>query len=118
MNPFNEQAAQAGREFARANPNATGVDIDNASPAFNPARRHFQMAAYDLLNRQNTGIFYRWSVGCRSGHSSGGMANTSQDAHDSIIDTKRLYEEQGREVTSYAIYNQDDECILSMDISP
>lgn len=91
MNPFNEQAAQAGREFARANPNARG---------------------------QNTGIFYRWSVGCHSGHSSGGMADTSKDAYDFIIETKRLYEEQGREVTSYAIYNQDDVCILSMDVSP
>jgi len=52
MNKFNADAAWEGREFIRNNPNATGVDIDNAATKhcpFDPARRHFQQAAYEEL---------------------------------------------------------------------
>lgn len=115
MNIFNQKAAEDGREFARTNPNATGVDIDNAAPKFNPARRHFQMAAYDLLNRQNTEIFYRWAVRCRSGHSSGGMASTVRDAYEYIRDVKELYMEQGREVVSISIYDRNEVAIVAID---
>ena len=115
MNKFNLEAATAGREFARAHPNATGVDIDNASPVFNPARRFFQEAAYDLLNRQNTKIFYRWNVGCRCGRASGGMASTVKEAQEFIKDTIELYRDQNREPISYAIYDQEEVCIVAMD---
>lgn len=115
MNPFNEQAAEAGREFARQHPNATRVDVDNAAPKLEPGRRHFQMAALDLLNRQNTNIFYRWSVGCRCGRASGGMANTVKEAQEFIKDTMDLYRDQGREPIRYGIYDQNEVCLVAMD---
>ncbi len=114
-NIFNIQAAEDGRAFARANPNATGVDIDNASPKFNPARTHFQMAAYDLLNRQNTEIFYRWKVRCRSGHYSGGMAYTVKEAQEFVRNTIELYRDQGLDPNSYGIYDKDEKCIVAVD---
>jgi hypothetical protein len=49
VNKFNAEAAEAGREFARLNPNATGPEIDDAAPPMNPARRHFQDAAIFAL---------------------------------------------------------------------
>lgn len=117
-NIFNIQAEAAGRDFARAHPNATGVDIDDAATKhtpLNPGRRHFQMAAYDLLNRMRSKTFYRWSVRCRTGHSSGGMASTVHEAHECIKDVSELYHEQGRVVTSYTIFNEDDVAIVQMD---
>jgi len=116
-NIFNIQAAEAGRAFARANPEATGVEIDEAAPPFNPARRHFQDAALDLLNRQRTQIFYRWSVRCRSGHCSGGMANTTKEALEFIKDCIELYRDQYREVVSYSVYNQDEQRVVAMDLT-
>jgi hypothetical protein len=117
-NIFNIRAEEAGREFARANPNASGVDIDDAATKHDPCdpgRRHFQMAAYDLLNRMRSKTFYRWSVRCRTGHCSGGMAHDIAEAHACIKDVSELYHEQGRMVTSYTIFNQDDAAIVEMD---
>lgn len=45
-NRFNLEAAKRGREFYLQHPNATGPQVDDASPKFNPARRHFQDAFY------------------------------------------------------------------------
>ena len=115
-NIFNLKAAEDGRAFARANPHATGVQIDEASPVFEPARRHFQMAAYDYLNRSLTQIFYRWGVRCRSGHCAGGMAHDVKEAQECIKDVSQLYHDQGRVVTSWSIYDKDDVCIVSMDV--
>jgi hypothetical protein len=117
-NIFNIRAAEAGREFARANPEATGVEVDDAATKHDPCdpgRRHFQQAAYDLLNRQRTQIWYRWAVRCRSGHSSGGMANTVKEAQECIKDVSDLYRDQYRDVTHYAIYDRDDVCLVAMD---
>jgi hypothetical protein len=117
-NLFNIRAQQAGREWARENPKAIGFQVDDAATQYDPCdpgRRHFQMAAYDQLNRQNTEIYYRWNVGCRSGHVSGGMASTVKEAQECIQDVIQLYLDQGRDPNSYAIYNKDEECIVSMD---
>ena len=53
-NPFNIAAEEAGREFAQANPDATGIQVDAAALAhspFDPANRHFQQAATAELAR-------------------------------------------------------------------
>ena len=118
-NPFNIAALEAGREWARENPKATGVQIDAAALAhspFDPANRHFQMGACDMLNRSLTQIFYRWGVRCRTGHCSSGMAHDVKEAQEIIKDVSQLYHDQGRVVTSWSIYDKDDVCIVSMDL--
>lgn len=114
-NIFNIRAAEAGREFARANPEATGIEVDDASPKFNPARRHFQEACYDLLNRIRSGTFYRYNIKCRTGHEFTGMAHTSKEAQELLMDQRQLFMDRGLEVVHYAIYNQNEVCVLSMD---
>lgn len=61
-NIFNIRGEEAGREWARNNPKAVGVQVDDAATAYcacDPVRRHFQQGAYDMLNRLSTQIYYR-----------------------------------------------------------
>lgn len=43
------------------------------------------------------------------------MTNDVKEAQALILETKQLYHDQGRVVNSWAIYNKDDVCIVSMD---
>lgn len=51
MNMFNIMAAEDGKLFAQSHPDATDVQIDEAAPKFNPARRRFQDAAHEEQRR-------------------------------------------------------------------
>lgn len=55
-NLFNIRAFEAGREWALAHPNASGVAVDEAATQhtpINPGRRHFQDAAHWTLEEQS-----------------------------------------------------------------
>lgn len=112
MNLFNEIAAREGMLWVIKHPESSIVDIEDAAPKLNPARRHFIEAAIN----QKAKIFYRWNVGTRRGHVSGGYADNVKQARERIFDHIALYQSQGHTVNSYAVYNSDDVCVLSMDM--
>lgn len=113
MNEFNERAAEAGREFARANPKASSADIDWAAPALNPARRHFQDAAHEALRPK----LFSWSIGV-SDHATSGFATSYEGAADKIKELAKLYREEKVEIRSYSIDDPDGVRLLSMDTHP
>jgi hypothetical protein len=108
MNPFNVKAAEAGRQFVYDHPRGKGVDIDDAAPKLNPARRHFQNAANDLRKAiaKLGSVFYRWEVKTTDDRVVGFCAN-SDEAQAEVALWMKLVKQDGETVLGYTIENQD-----------
>lgn len=107
-NLFNVRAAEAGRQFIFDYPRATGVQIDDAAPRFNPARRHFQAAAdaqQKLISRIGK-VFYRWEVKTTDDRVVGFTADSDQ-AQAEVKLWIKLAKQDGEKVTGFTIENQD-----------
>lgn len=95
MNIFNQKAADAGRDFMRNFPQATNVEIDQAAPKFNPARRHFQEAAHaikDRLRRMPT--WHRWELSTET-YTVVGFSETFEEARKELNLMVKLEREAG-----------------------
>lgn len=109
MNPFNVKAAEAGRLFIQDFPCATGVQIDDAAPKFNPARRHFQDAARDLQKQiKDLGnIFYRWEVVPVNADRVVGFCKYADEAAAEVKLSIKLLTQDGKKIAHYQTENQD-----------
>lgn len=115
MNPFNAKAAEAGRVFIQDFPTATSMQIDEAAPKLNPARRHFQLAA-KALQYQIKGlgkVFYRWEVKTAEARVVGFSA-TSDEAQAEVKLWMKLVKQDGEKVTSFTIENQNGDIVTGV----
>jgi hypothetical protein len=107
-NIFNVRAREAGREWAFDHPRAYGPMIDDAAPALNPVRRHFQDGANDVLQMISKlgKVFYRWEVTAEDGRKVG-FTQTSDEALCEVKLWIKLIKQDGKKVLSHTIENQD-----------
>jgi hypothetical protein len=107
-NIFNERAAEAGREYVFDFPRASNVQIDEAAPKLNPARRHFTNAARFLQNdiAKLGKVFYRWEVKTTDDRVVGFCAE-SDEAQAEVKLWMKLAKQDGEKVLGYTIENQD-----------
>lgn len=107
-NIFNVRAAEAGRQFVFDHPRGKGVDIDDAAPKLNPARRHFQQAALEL--RKNIAklgnVWYRWEVKTTEDRVVGFCATSDEAMAETQLWIK-LAKQDRETVTGFTIENQD-----------
>jgi hypothetical protein len=116
MNVFNQKAAEAGRAFIQNYPRATGVQIDEASPKFNPARRHFQDAAHELQKqiRDLGKTFYRWEVVTVNADRVVGFCKDADEAVTEVKLTIKLLTQDGKKIAHYQTENQDGTVLVGV----
>ena len=112
-NIFNIRAAEAGLAWIQANPNASGVAIDDAALAYcrlDPARRHFQQACHGWQ------FIHPWNYTLSYGGVSGtlGKANSWHEAITKLGEALRKAEGNGKKVVAWKIYDRFDVCIADM----